>query len=76
MRLLVEEFIQKETELLNEFIEKINTDENLRKNKVSIKIENPYAAYLKNYIVLMGNHDRKTARLDEYWKVAEEENKQ
>ena len=70
MRQLVEEFMQKETDLLNEFIEKVNADENLKDNKINIKIENPYAAYLKDYIVLMCNHDLKT---DDYLKKAEED---
>ena len=70
MRLLVEELMQKETDLLNEFIEKIESDENLNKNNVYISIENPYASYLKDYIVLMSNHDLK---VDDYMKKIEEE---
>ena len=70
MRLLVEELMQKETDLLNEFMEKVNADENIKDNKVNIKIQNPYAAYLKDYIVLMGNHDLK---VDDYMKQIDED---
>ena len=70
MRQLVEELMQKETDLLNEFMEKVNADENLKDNKVNIKIQNPYAAYLKDYIVLMGNHDLK---VDDYMKQIDED---
>ena len=70
MRLLVEELMQKETDLLNEFIEKVNADENLKNNEIHIKIKNPYAAYLKDYIVLMRNHDLK---VDDYMKQIDED---
>lgn len=71
MRLLVDELIEKETKLLNEFIEKVNADENLKNNEIHIKIQNPYAAYIKDYIVLMGNHQYLS--IDDYLKQEEED---
>lgn len=56
LRQLIDELMTKETALLNEFIEKIESDENLNKNNVYINIKNPYAAYIKDYVVLMSNH--------------------